>query len=131
VSVDCFHHICQLLSLYPEMDVRLPDFGGRQRITFEKTVLVVLRHLGHQENVRLLSDIFDISDSSVVMCRDRVINALLNNLLDSYISWPLNQNTQADIATKFHDKKGFPGILGCIDGTHIKIKAPHEYLKVM
>jgi len=51
----------------------------------------------------------------------------LNNLLDRYISWPLNQNTQADIAAKFHEKKGFPGILGCIDGTHIKIKAPHEY----
>ena len=66
VSVDCFHHICQLLSICPEMDVRLPDFGGRQTITLEKTVLVVLRHLGHQENVRLLSDIFDISDSSVV-----------------------------------------------------------------
>lgn len=93
----------------------------------EKTFLVVLRHLGHQENVRLLSDIFDISDSSVVMCRDRVINALLNNLLDRYISWPLNQNTQADIAAKFHEKNRFPGILGCIDGTHIKIKAPHEY----
>jgi len=61
------------------------------------------------------------------MCRDRVINALLNNLLDRYISWPLNQNIQADIAVKLHEKKGFPGIMGCIDETHIKIKAPHEY----
>ena len=61
------------------------------------------------------------------MCRDRAINAPLNNLLDRYISWPLNQNTQADIAVKLHDKKEFPGILGYIDGTHIKIKAPHEY----
>jgi hypothetical protein len=89
VSVDCFHNLCQLLFICPEMDVRLPYFGGRQIITLEKTVLVVLRHLGHlghQENVRLLSDIFDISDSSVVMCRDRVINAILNNLLDRYIS---------------------------------------------
>ena len=89
VSVDCLQNLCQLLFTCPEMDVRLPDFGGRQIITLGKTVLVVLRHLGHlghQENVRLLSDIFDISDSSVVMCRDRVINALLNNLLDRYIS---------------------------------------------
>ena len=108
VSVDCFHNLCQLLFTCPEMDVRLPYFGGRQIITLEKTVVVVLRHLGHlghQENVRLLSDIFDISDSSVVMCRDRVINALLNNLLDRYISCPLNHNTQADIAVKFHEKK--------------------------
>jgi hypothetical protein len=50
----------------------------------------------------------------------------LNNLLDRYISWPLNQNIQADIAVKLHEKKGFPGILGCIDEKK-KIKAPHEY----
>lgn len=127
VSVDCFQTLCHLLATCPEMYVRSPVMGGRKRITLEKTVLVALRYFGHQENIRLLSDIFDISDSSVVVCRNRVVHALLNNLQDRYISWPLEQNLQADIAEKFREKRGFPGILGCIDGTHVQIMPPKEH----
>ena len=127
LSVDCFRHICQLLFTCPEMHERSPDLGGRERISFEKKILVALRYFGHQENVRLLSDIFDIADSSVLTCRDAVIRALLNNYQDRFISWPLDQNTQADITEKFRVKKGFPGVLGCIDGTHIRIKAPKDH----
>ena len=24
----------------------------------------------------------------------------------------------------FHDKGGFPGVIGCVDGTHVRIQAP-------
>ncbi|XP_063405555.1 putative nuclease HARBI1 [Mytilus trossulus] len=127
ISVDCFQHLCQLLSTCQEMSVRSPQFGGRERISLEKTVLIALRYLGHQENVRIISNIFDVADSSVIVSRDRFISAILNNLKDRFIRWPSGAAEQNDVVRKFREKRGFPGIVGCIDGTHIHIKPPTEH----
>ncbi|VDI37724.1 Hypothetical predicted protein [Mytilus galloprovincialis] len=72
ISVDCFQHLCQLLSTCPEMSVRSPQFG-------------------------------DLYDGPRVL---------------------LKKN---DVVRKFREKRGFPGIVGCIDGTHIHIKPPTEH----
>lgn len=127
VSRECFDHLCQLLSTCPEMFVRGPQYGGRKRITLEKTVLIALRYFGHQENTRLISNIFDVSDFSVVESRNKVTSAILNNLMDRFISWPLDQVTKNDVKAKFKEKRGFPGVLGCIDGTHIQIMPPKDH----
>jgi hypothetical protein len=107
------------------MNVRSSEYGGREQITLKKTVLIALRYLGHPGNIRTLSDIFDVSDSSVTVCRNRVFSALVNNLKNRVIRWPQGPE-QADIIAKFQEKKGFPGVLGALDGTHIQIKAPQN-----
>ncbi|VDH99362.1 Hypothetical predicted protein [Mytilus galloprovincialis] len=99
------------------MSVRSPQFGGRGRISLEKTVLIALRYLGHQENVRIISNIFDVADSSVIVSRDRT------DLYDG----PRVLLKKNDVVRKFREKRGFPGIVGCIDGTHIHIKPPTEH----
>jgi hypothetical protein len=43
------------------MQVRSPEFGGPERVSFEKTVLITLRYLGHAGNIRLISDLFNVS----------------------------------------------------------------------
>lgn len=42
-----------------------------------------------------------------------------------YIRWPTEEEAM-ESARIFEQKKGFPGIIGAIDGTHIKIAAPKE-----
>lgn len=122
----CFKELCRVLSACPEMQVRSPQFGGPERVSFEKTVLIALRYLGHTGNIRLISDIFNVSDSTVITCRGRVISALAS-IKDEYICWPLDAASQANVSQKFEDKKGFPGVIGAIDGTHIRINAPKEH----
>jgi len=39
--------------------------------------------------------------------------------------WP-NENDIEDIVYGFSRARGFPGIIGAIDGTHINIPAPKE-----
>ena len=75
LSHNCFEELCHIMSACPEMQVRSPEFGGPERLSFEKAVLITLRYLGHAGNIRLISDLFNVSDSTVVTCRNRVISA--------------------------------------------------------
>ena len=122
----CFEVLLEVLSTRPEMEVRPEIFGGRARVGLEKTVLIALRYFAHQGNLRLISEIFDVSDSTVVTCRNRVVASLMA-LKDTYIKWPLDHRKKTNISTKFQEKKGFPGVIGAIDATHIQIQPPHEH----
>ena len=51
--------------------------------------------------------------------------ALVNNYRNELIKWPPGK-TLRNTTIKFEDMKGFPGVVGAIDGTHIPIKAPIE-----
>jgi hypothetical protein len=108
------------------MQVPLSIMGGRDRVGLEKNILIALRYFGHQGNIRTISELFDVADSIVVACRDRVIASLMA-LKDTYIKWPIDQRVQRNIAAKFQEKRGFPGIIGVIDATHIQIQPPHEH----
>ncbi|CAC5356321.1 unnamed protein product [Mytilus coruscus] len=102
------------------------NLEDQKEYRLKKTVLIALRYLGHSGNIRLISDIFNVSDSTVITCRDRVISALAS-IKDEYICWPLDAASQANVSQKFEEKKGFPGVIGAIDGTHIQINAPKEH----
>lgn len=56
-----------------------------------------------------------------------MVFALLNNEQDRYIQWPIDDNMKTEVIRNFRDKRGFSGVLGCIDGMHIQIKPPKEH----
>lgn len=77
---------------------------------------------GYQESVGNESH---SSASKATVCR---IIAECLELFEKYIcpKWikmPLPEE-EATIKQAFWEKHGFPGIVGCVDGTHIRIKAP-------
>lgn len=53
--------------------------------------------------------------------------ALISNRLalksGQYIKFP-GPNERIDVKRKFHNIAGFPGVIGCVDCTHIPIKNP-------
>ncbi|XP_052078520.1 putative nuclease HARBI1 [Mytilus californianus] len=122
----CFESLLEVLSTRPEMEVRPDMFGGRERVGLEKTVLIALRYFAHQGNIRSISELFDVADSTVVICRNRVVAALMA-LKETYIKWPLDHRKQRHISNKFQEKRGFPGVIGAIDATHIQIQPPNEH----
>lgn len=65
-----------------------------------------------------------LSQSSVSKVFKECINAMNSELCKSWISFKMSENEKFEIKEHFYNKNGFPGVIGCIDGTHIKILAP-------
>ncbi|KAF9797234.1 hypothetical protein SFRURICE_006216, partial [Spodoptera frugiperda] len=53
------------------------------------------------------------------------VTEALNKIYHKYVKWPTQSDERNIIKAKFYQKFGFPGILGCIDGTHVAILRPH------
>lgn len=63
-------------------------FGGKPPIPPKKQLLVTLWYLGSLDTINRIGDRFGISDSFVVLCRDRAMSAMLNHLKQKFITWP-------------------------------------------
>ncbi|MBN3308751.1 HARB1 nuclease, partial [Amia calva] len=75
-------------------------------------------------NVSFLYNIKDTEHSSITVCRaGRNVTLTLKRLLYSFVLFPSHRPTRL-IKEEFHRIAGFPGVIGCIDGTHIPITAP-------
>lgn len=124
LSRTTFETICEHISGYQEL---LPSWtGGREFIPVEKQLLIVLWYISSQETLNRIADRFNVAEVSVVRCRDRVFHVFLNYLKTKFITWPTG-NERDRVIEGFEKKANFPNVVGAIDGTHIKIKAPMQH----
>lgn len=73
---------------------------------------------------RSVRDRFDIRRATAIRTVRRVTNALVQIALQ-FIKWP-DVNEIHHNSRIFEAQKGFPNVLGAIDGTHIKITVAKE-----
>ncbi|KAL1489224.1 hypothetical protein ABEB36_014157 [Hypothenemus hampei] len=98
--------------------------GDSEKITALKFITVFLWYAGSEAgSFRDVADRFDISKSSLYKIIRRV-TYFLSNLSPQVIKWPTNEE-QIEIEEHYRGK-GFPGVVGIIDGTHIRIDKPDE-----
>ena len=43
-----------------------------------------------------------------------------------FVKWPKQQQELSSLKTAFYQRGGFPSVIGCVDGTHIRIQAPNK-----
>lgn len=67
-----------------------------------------------------------MSQAAVSDCIGDVLLAMQNNLCASLIKFPTTEAERLKIKIGFFAKFNFPGIIGCIDGTHVDFIAPTE-----
>lgn len=118
-----YQALLQLVKNLPQIQPAGP--GGREPVSVEKQILLTLWYLGGTDTITKIADRFGLSESTVIMCRDRVMSTLIT-LSDQLIKWP-NQQEMNEEQNVFQIRNGFPNIVGAIDGTHIKIKAPKDH----
>lgn len=86
-------------------------------------LLVTLRFYA-TGNIQLgIGDYFNISQSTICRIIPR-ITRLICDLSQNYIKLPRTQEAQRNIAENFYKIAGFPGIIGALDCTHIRIESP-------
>lgn len=66
----------------------------------------------------------EFDESTVSRAINDVTNALLANKY-RLIKWP-NQEEILKFKQNFFSRGGFPGVISCIDGIHVRIQAPSE-----
>lgn len=72
----------------------------------------------------VVGDPLQVSQPTANRAIHRVTNALCRRLGD-FVKFP-DQNNIDEIKDGFYNMRRFPGVIGCVDGTHIWIERPHE-----
>lgn len=122
MSRDTFTVLSGYLDNCPELSVE--NNGGRKPISTAEQLYMTLWYLGGTDSIVKIANLFGVSESSVIVCRERIMGAILS-LKSRFIAWPQNE-TLLQTVDNFSRRNGFPGIIGALDGTHIEIKAPSE-----
>lgn len=109
---------------YEQSNLFNPQSGGNDKISAKHQVYIFLWFAGHEAaSFRDVSDRFNVSISSLF----RIIRRLtyfLSNLAPQSIKWPDFQEKQE--IERFFREKHFPGVIGAIDGSHIRIDKPTQ-----
>ena len=123
MSRNTFEVICQQFGTFADF-VTSP--GGRPPVPIEKQLLMFLWHVGCLEPLCRTADRFHVTEFTVLRIRDRICKVILDHFVRRYIVWPTGAD-RGTVVRAFREKRGFPGEVGAIDGSHIPIKAPQEH----
>lgn len=88
-------------------------------------LLTCLRFLATGAYHRLVGDSIGVSETTTGRCCRSVTDSIITNLLKNSITFPTG-NCAREIKQQFLAVAGFPNVLGCVDGTFIRIIAPSE-----
>lgn len=67
-----------------------------------------------------------LSQSSISKVLKECIDVMYDELCPRWIYFHMDEYERDEIKDYFYRKTGFPGVIGCIDGTHVKILPPRE-----
>lgn len=87
------------------------------------TALLFYASSGHQINV---GDFMHMNQSTVSRTVKKV-SEVIASLHNHYIKMPANPQEILSCQNGFYGIARFPRVIGCIDGTHIKIRSPGYY----
>lgn len=85
-------------------------------------VLLALAAMASGSHQVVVADCFDVSQTLVGQCLARVAQAIAG-LVHQYIRFPTGDDLQK-VREDFYAIAGMPGVIGCIDCTHIAIRRP-------
>lgn len=96
--------------------------GGREKVGPAKEMYILVWNLSNTETFRQIADRFGISKGTCWTVVNRALTWIVS-ISSEFISWP-NREEQNDMSSSFEAIYRVPGIIGIIDCSHIKIKAP-------
>ncbi|KAL4153210.1 hypothetical protein QTP88_001043 [Uroleucon formosanum] len=114
-------HIANNLTIHFEASPEFNDTIGRHgKIPAYNQILIFLWFAGHQTaSFRNVADWFGITISSLFRVVRRLTH-FISRMASTIITWPNEEEKQS----YFFQIKGFPNVIGAIDGSHIRIDKP-------
>ena len=88
-------------------------------------VLIALRFYASGSFLQVIGDTAGVDNSTVSRVVTNVSNALIAKQ-SKFITWPKDAEV-AEVKNSFYRRGGFPCVISCVDGSHIRIQAPNEH----
>ena len=88
-------------------------------------VLIALRFYASGGFLKVVGNTFSVDKSTISHAITDGSGALAAKQ-PCFIKWPLTHDECAKIKNKFYIRGGFPGVVGCVDRTHVRLQAPTE-----
>ncbi|XP_076284711.1 uncharacterized protein LOC143211135 [Lasioglossum baleicum] len=98
--------------------------SGRKPIPAQKQLLIAIWFMATPDSYRSVSTKFGVGKATAFRALRRV-TFVLHCIAPRFITWPRGQ-VAVNVMQEFEKSCGFPNVIGAIDGTHIKIRAPSE-----
>ena len=118
-------HRNELLALCDELSADIEYISNRRGALLPvMQLLIALRFYATGTFQAVIGEMFGVNQSTASRTVNRVTKAILLQM-PRWVHLP-TQVEADEQKVKFHAKAGFPGVIGCVDGTHIRIQAPSQ-----
>ena len=121
VNRNTFETILHILD--PRLERRNTRF--RDCIPPAKVLALGLYRLAHGNSYSTIGPVFNVGKSTVIEAVQDVVKGLYE-LRDEYIKFPETIAEASSSIATFGDLTNLPNVVGAIDGSHIRIKAPND-----
>ncbi len=96
-------------------------------ISPELKIAITLRYLATGKMQMCNGDDLGPSQSTISCVINDTLNALTSpSIVQQFVQFPVNVRDIQRKQAAFMNIAGFPGVIGVIDGTHVRITAPHD-----
>ncbi|CAH1709192.1 unnamed protein product [Aphis gossypii] len=115
------------------LQTRIVSKDRSSAIDLNTKVLVTLNFLatGSYQSPIGNSRFAALSQPTVSRCISEVVEALNHpEIFNEWVKFPKNLNELTEIRNEFYRETGFPGVIGCIDCTHVAIVSPSTNLNL-
>ena len=102
------------------------DQDGSVKTTVENQLLIYVKYVSTQLTLQSIADLFGVCEATVFNLVKRISSVICSELMPLLIKWPTGYQVEK-IINEFQHLKGFPGVLGAIDGCHNPIRTPTEH----
>ena len=116
---DGINYLCDLLHAKLERPTK-----RSKSLSVLQQILIALRFFATGSFLQVVGDCVGVDKSTVSRVVNDVTVALVE-LSPQFILWP-SEHQKREVRNGFYKLGGFPNVVGCIDGTHIRIQAPAE-----
>ena len=94
-------------------------------LSVQQQIMIALRFYASGGQMQVVRDTMGFHKSMVSTVINDVTDALVART-DFYIYWPNDIQRRNKIKNGFYQNAGFPNVIGCVDGTHVRIQAPTD-----
>lgn len=104
-------------------DFVVTESGRGRPVSPETAVLITLKYLASNTYQQAIAETFKLSQSTVSRCITFTVEKLVSKA-SAFIRFPQTIGDKRRTQERFSQIAGFPSVVGCIDGTHVRILRP-------